>query len=167
MTVDLAGNRWVESFNERFDQLLAVTEPIIAVFIILQSIIIIANVIVRQFGSEIGLANKTAQVLIIWMTLLVAAQQAQEKAHFDIDIIIRMSSDRVEAFTELVRDVFGVLFAILLLLSALVISIQTVEESSASGFPLFLLYLPGIIAGVLLLVEHLRQLSSEVMRFNG
>lgn len=167
MNIDLAGNWLVKSFSKRFDQLLNATEPIIAVFIILQSIIMITNVIFRQFGSDIGIANKTAQALIIWMTFLVAAQQARKGQHFDIDILTRLFSGRVERITEFVKNTVGVLFAILLLLSAIVITIQTSGEKSASGFPLLLLYLPGVVAGVLLTVEHLRQLVGEIARTYG
>lgn len=158
---------WRKSVDDGFDTLEGWTAAAVAVFLIFQAAIMIANVIARQMGTDIAIANSTAQALIVWITFFVAAHQAREDEHFDIDFLHRRFPDSVRQLNDILLKSIAFLFAVTFLLSAILITADTYRETAATGFPKFLLYSPAMLGGVLLTVEYLRQLVRAVVAFRG
>jgi TRAP-type C4-dicarboxylate transport system permease small subunit len=158
---------WTSWINERFDTLEDWTAAAVAVFLILQALVMIANVLARQFGDDIAIANSTAQALIVWITFLVAAQQSRDDEHFKIDALHGRLPDIGRQLNDVFLKLIALVFAVTFLYSAILITGDTAGETSASGFPKLLLYLPAVLGGLLMTVEYFRQLAAKVVGFGG
>ena len=141
---------------------------LIAAFLAVMVVLVFGNVFLRYaFNTGITSSEEISRLLFVWLTFLGAIVALRERGHLGVDVLVR----RLPAGGKKLCLVLGHLLMLYATWLFLVGSWQQAlinldVASPATGFPMGLVYAPGVVfsvsAGLILLYDLYRMLTGRL-----
>ncbi len=150
---------WIASFHRARLIIEKILSWIVAVLLVVMSVVVFANVILRYFFSmTIGWYEELSRFILIWIVFLGAVIAYFKGDHLSLDIVLKFIKPKAQGAVTIVADV--------LVIAALIIMIQggfaMALDSLASGWiassipiPYGYVYMVGPVSAILMLLQAL------------
>ncbi|PLS17707.1 TRAP transporter small permease [Bacillus sp. M6-12] len=116
--------------------------------------LVFLNVVLRYFfNSGITWSEELARYMFVWIIFLGAIVAAKDKAHLGVDILTSNVPKPVQKVLSLLASAVTI-FVLTLFIDGLfkMIDLNSVVSGPATGLPVAVFYLAGVVAGVLMII---------------
>ncbi|BEQ13188.1 TRAP transporter small permease [Desulfoferula mesophila] len=142
----------------------------VCVALLAMVLVVVTFQVLNRFmlGLPIAWTEEAARYLFVWLSLLGAVRGVRDKAHLQVDLIVRMLPARVEKILDLLG---GIVVAVLLwevVESALILLPLTWTRRIATmNVPIFYLYVATPLAAGLMFLFTLRNIMQDARSLPG
>jgi len=147
------------STDSTFDRILDYTLSVSAILLLLQSLVMIVDIIYSAFRASGGFffTNPIARILLLWIAFLTIALHARDDDHIRVKYFYNKFPDRAKRVFDISETLFNVLFAVVITVGTASVISSVFGNTTAEGFPLVLIYLPLLTSCILLTLVFSRQ----------
>lgn len=133
----------------------------IAILLLLITLILFLNVVLRVFGASILWGEEFARYSMVWITFIGSSVCVYKGAHLGIDVVVNSLGGKARKALSIFIIVFSLLFTILFTYISLRMTLtvhNTNQYSSTMGIPMSLAYVAMPIGGLLMSIRYIEQL---------
>lgn len=136
-------------------------EVFISLSILIATLLVLVNVILRLMGSGITWSEELIRYLLIWVTFVGMSVCARQREHVSIEFIPQMLKAQTHKILMIFIQFTSLIFSIILTLYSfqlLRFNIETGQVTPGLGLPFYLIYLVIPLSGMLLIVRYSQEL---------
>ncbi len=160
---------WIVPFHKARFILEKILSWMVAVLLVVMSVVVFANVILRYFfGMTIGWYEELSRFILIWIVFLGAVIAYFKGDHLSLDIVLKIIKPKAQGVVTIAADA--------LVIAALLIMIQggfaMALDSLASGWvassipiPYGYVYMVGPVSAILMLLQALIKTGEDLYGF--
>ncbi len=133
-------------------------EALIAVAIMVSTVIIFANVVMRNFGAGISWSEELVRYLFVLITFIGASVCVRKGAHLCVDVLPSLLSDKYRHVLMIIINLVSLIFVcVLTWLSAAMVqfSYTTGQLSPAIRLPIYVVYAVIFIGALLMVIRYI------------
>lgn len=157
---------WMDSLVDRYEQLLDATLSVAAIILILLTVIVMTNIVLRPFGESVRWINHTAQLMLIWITFLTLGLLAYREDHLRINFFYNRFPSGYKPIHDKLELGANLFLAVVVCYAGYLVTSNTFGGTTATGVPNVLIYSPVPIGMFLLVVVYAGRLTETFGVFN-
>ena len=138
-----------------------IEEVFVSFGILLATILVLVNVVLRQMGSGLTWSEELIRFIIIWITFIGMSVCSKDNDHMSIEFIAEMLNGKANkllmAFIYLLALILGIMLT-WYSFQLFLFSLDTAQVTPGLDVPFYFIYLIIPISGVLLIIRYIQQL---------
>ncbi|MGF7057675.1 TRAP transporter small permease [Brassicibacter mesophilus] len=151
---------------KKLDNILSKIEQyFIGILILIITIILFINVVLRYFNMSFDWAEEFARYGIVWVTFIGASVCIYKGAHIGVDALLSFLSNRGKKVLTLITIILAVIFTAFFTLQSLNLTLKVLETGQVSStIEVSMAYIYGAmpVGGALMLIRYIQQLIKTI-----
>lgn len=151
---------------KKLDNILSKIEQyFIGILILIITMILFINVVLRYFNMSFEWAEEFARYGIVWVTFIGASVCIYKGAHIGVDALLSFLSNRGKKVLTLITIILAVIFTAFFTLQSLNLTLKVLETGQVSStIEVSMAYIYGAmpVGGALMLIRYIQQLIKTI-----